>query len=383
VVALVLVTAYSVLLVAKTALVLTAMRQERRRQRQAPQVATAEVSVLQPILSGDPDLEEALEHNLGTLGEARFIWLVDDEDVEAARITHDLQQRFPESSIEVVTCPAAPEGVNPKTFKLEIALLRTHTPYVLVLDDDSRLSGLSLRNLAAALAWSELSTALPCYRDDPRRAARLLAAFVNNNAAVTYLALLPFARPVTINGMCYMMRRDYLLRIGGFAGIRGELTDDLALAEMVIQQGGRIHQCAAAVEVHTSIRDLHGYLQQMHRWCLFAMLAMRRQSAKLLLAIAFLHGIHPWILMGLIATALLVPSPANVGALFGVFLLRAAVLVFMQWRVSGRPRMRPVLSILSELLLPLHFVHALVQRTIRWRTRRYAVSSSGLFRAVP
>jgi ceramide glucosyltransferase len=127
-------------------------------------------------------------------------------------------------------------------------------------------------------------------------AARLLAQFVNNNAALTYLPLLPLRPPVTINGMCYGLRCDYLRSLGGFAGILNTLTDDLAMAESVVGRGGRIHQSIATVEVQTGLRSLSRYIQQMHRWNLFAILLLRRQTPGLNVVIDVLQGIHPMIL---------------------------------------------------------------------------------------
>src|SRR5262245_11456623 len=55
--------------------------------RPVPMAGSAEVTVLQPILSGDPDLEAALRANLESARpEVHFLWLIDEGDAEAARI---------------------------------------------------------------------------------------------------------------------------------------------------------------------------------------------------------------------------------------------------------------------------------------------------------
>lgn len=52
-----------------------------------------ELTVLQPILSGDPTLESCLEANLSAHGEGTaFLWLVDDDDAEAQRIAEKLRR---------------------------------------------------------------------------------------------------------------------------------------------------------------------------------------------------------------------------------------------------------------------------------------------------
>ena len=64
-----------------------------------------------------------------------------------------------------------------------------------------------------------------------------------------------------------------------------------------------------------------------------------------------------------------------------VLALRAATLIAVQLRLTGRSRHSPVLSVVSELLQPLHMLHALVSRRIIWRTRRYLVRANDDFRA--
>jgi ceramide glucosyltransferase len=77
-------------------------------------------------------------------------------------------------------------------------------------------------------------------------------------------------------------------------------------------------------------------------------------------------------------------STSIVSALVVLFVatLRAVTLIAVQRRLTGRSRHSPVLSIVSELLQPLHLLHALVSRRIIWRTRRYLVRANDDFGAV-
>jgi ceramide glucosyltransferase len=59
--------------------------------------------------------------------------------------------------------------------------------------------------------------------------------------------------------------------------------------------------------------------------------------------------------------------------------LRAVTLIVLQRRLTGRSRHAPVLSLVSELLQPLHMLHALISRRITWRTRRYLVRANDDF----
>jgi ceramide glucosyltransferase len=342
-----------------------------------------EVSILQPILSGDPHLPQVLEDNLRAMSEAQFFWLIDDDDGVAQTITQTLVHQYPMHQIHIRCLPKAPEGTNPKSFKLQAVVAEVNTRVVLVLDDDARLTASALKELMSALAQGDLATALPCYREANGLGGRLLAEFVNNNAAMTYLQLLPFARPISINGMCYALTTQRLKAIGGFSSILTHLTDDLAMARLLRQRQARLVQTIACVEVQTGIPDLNAYLRQMHRWFLFATLLLRTQSGQMKALIGLLQGLHPWLMWLLLVVAVGFPTAQTVLALFSVLLVRSVVLCGLQHRLTAKVRHRPLLSVVSELLQPLHFLHANLQRTIRWRTRVYRVHDNDDFVSVP
>ncbi len=60
---------------------------------------------------------------------------------------------------------------------------------MVILDDDTILPPASLGALVAGLERAEVTTGLPRYYEDGRWPSRLLAQFVANNAATTYLSL--------------------------------------------------------------------------------------------------------------------------------------------------------------------------------------------------
>ncbi len=337
------------------------------------------VSICQPILSGDPDLECALESTLLEVPEATYIWLVDDADLTAADIAVRLAGRYPTHHIRIISLPEPADGVNPKLFKLEAALKNASAGMLIVLDDDTRLLRKSFEALRDALERCELSTGLPFYRDADNFHGRLLGQFVNNNSALTYLPLLPLSEPVSINGMCYAIRTSTLIELGGFTPILRHLTDDLAVADLVRSTGGRIIQTPFPQEVATTVNSLSRYISQMHRWYIFALLLMRRQNLAINAEILVLCGLPPILLIiGIVQTAV-IPSPALLSVLGLTLLCRAMVLVLLQRFLSGRVRHRPFLSLLSELLQPLHLLHALLVKSIRWRTRYYRVFDNNRF----
>lgn len=345
----------------------------------AGEIDIALATIVQPILSGDARLETVLEDNLRVLAKASFLWLIDDDDIVAQRICSEIRARNPQCIIECLSLPPAAYGANPKLHKLEICRHYLRTPLMVVLDDDTRLPELSLKALIEALREYDLSTGLPCYLHDGRLASRLLAQFVNNQAALTYLSLVHFTSPVTINGMGYALRADRLDSIGGFAPLMRHLTDDLALACRIREAGGLIRQTPYPQFIQTSVRNLCHYNELMHRWFLFALLLLRRQSTDMQAIIFLLHGLPPLLLWAMLCTIARYPSYASAALVGLVIFLRALCLIAIQRRTTGASRHSLFLSIIAELLQPLHFIHALLVRRITWRKRRYRVFDNDNF----
>lgn len=220
----------------------------------------------------------------------------------------------------------------------------------------------SCARILDGLTRSDLATSLPAYLDDGRWPSRLLAQFVNNNAALTYLPLLNVLPPVTINGMAYAIRGTTLDSLGGFGPVMRAVTDDLAVARQVIAGGGRLCQTASPVWVQTTVRDGRQYLRQMHRWFVFARLLLRLQPPALQAVIALLYATPPVLLWSVVAAAAWWPSGSSVFSLMVLLILRAGVLVALQRRIYGRPLHRPAYSVGTQLHWRKEAVAAAVRR---------------------
>ena len=374
---------YAVLLAVRALCAWRELRLQQAMPVDHDAVRMRDVAVLQPILGGDPRLPEVLGATLAALPEAQFHWLVDTDDAAGRWAVARLRAAHPQIAIRIHENPPAPDGTNPKTFKLDRVLSQIEAPVCLVLDDDATLSADALARLVSALDRADIVTALPGYvADGERLPGRLLAQFVNDNAALTYLAPLTWAPPVSINGMCYALRTARLRALGGFAPLLHALTDDLAMADHVRAQGGRIAQTVAPVRVRTSVDGTAHYMRQMHRWMLFATLLLRRQPAPVRLTIGVLHGLPPLLLWAMGAALVLQPDWGGLTSVIGVLMLRAGVPWMLQDGLGMPAPQRPVLSLFAELLQPLHLLHALCVRTVRWRSRRYRVRADGGFHAV-
>src|SRR5579859_3860063 len=113
------------------------------RQQPQPTISkpTRLISVLQPILSGDPTLPRSLEHSLQlqSITRIEYIWLVDSDDREGQRICQGLIAHYPERDVQLVLLPPVPLEYNPKIFKLVEGRKRAQGDVLCILDDDTLL----------------------------------------------------------------------------------------------------------------------------------------------------------------------------------------------------------------------------------------------------
>jgi ceramide glucosyltransferase len=178
------------------------------------------VSVLQPILSGDPTLATGLELNLRqvTRYPLEFIWLIDEDDDEAKSLCQGLAERFPEKQVKLMLLPQPGERQNPKMVKLIAGARQASGDVLCVLDDDTRLPDHGLETCLPYLdlPGTGLVFGLPYYVSFSNFWSRLVAYFVNSHSLITYLPYAIMAQPVTINGMFYAICREVLDAIGGF-----------------------------------------------------------------------------------------------------------------------------------------------------------------------
>ncbi|HET8799078.1 MAG TPA: glycosyltransferase [Thermoanaerobaculia bacterium] len=338
------------------------------------------ITILQPILGGDPALGDALRTNLANAPRsARFLWLVDEDDAEGQRVTAAID----DARVTILRCAPPHDAENPKTAKLARALAHVATPYLAVLDDDTILSPAHLGRAIHALDSCTLYTGLPRYLPGANVWSSLVTQFVNDNAVQTYLALLPLLPPLSINGMFYAMKTEELRAIGGFAPIVTKLCDDYALAALVKRTGGTIRQGITPQFLRTTVRDARHYAALMHRWFLFANVLLRDQPATTQLLLFVFLGLPP--LLFALSFLALAGGAIPMLALAGLLIARHAAIGMLAAPFDEKPRpiAAALLSVLSELLQPLHWLHATVRHTMRWRTRTIRLAHDGTFAFLP
>ncbi|NOT62854.1 MAG: glycosyltransferase, partial [Acidobacteria bacterium] len=153
----------------------------------APHTASPQtVSILQPILSGDPTLWQCLRENLKHHSQCprEFVWLVDDNDQAALDGCRQLITEHPDIDIKLHVMAPPPDGVNPKMFKLIAGIEIARGELIAVLDDDTVLPDAAFEQCLPYLASPQVGLVfgLPYYVSFANLWSALVACFVNSNS---------------------------------------------------------------------------------------------------------------------------------------------------------------------------------------------------------
>ena len=257
-------------------------------------------TVLQPILSGDPRLEEDLKANLKNTTDMKFIWLVDKSDKVAINTVENiLKDKNYSNRIEVYYLDDVPQEVNPKIFKLAQVVDKIKTEYSIILDDDAVIDRKKLDELSVyekdKSEW--IATGIPFNYNIKGFYSKLISAFINSNSIFLYFSLSFLKENKTINGMFYILRTDILKKYSAFEEIKYWLCDDLALATYLLSKKVKIIQSTIFCNVRNTVPSLKRYILLMKRWLLFSNVYMKNAFSTKFLFIILLPTLLPTILL--------------------------------------------------------------------------------------
>ena len=257
-------------------------------------------TVLQPILSGDPRLEEDLTANLKNTTDMKFIWLVDKSDKVAINTVENiLKDKNYSNRIEVYYLDDVPQDLNPKIFKLAQVVDKIKTEYSIILDDDAVIDRKKLDELSVyekdKSEW--IATGIPFNYNIKGFYSKLISAFINSNSIFSYFSMSFLNENKTINGMFYILRTDILKKYSAFDEIKYWLCDDLALATYLLSKKVKIIQSTIFCNVRNTVPSLKRYILLMKRWLLFSNVYMKNAFSTKFLFIILLPTLLPTILL--------------------------------------------------------------------------------------
>jgi ceramide glucosyltransferase len=359
------------------------------RRRPAPPAGPLPlVSIIQPILSGDPALAEGLAANLDapSVYPRELLWLVDTDDVAAQAICAGLIAGRPAADARVILLGPPGADENPKLIKLIAGAREARGEIICVLDDDTRLPPHGLEELLPALDEPGVGLAfgLPYYVSFANLWSALVACFVNSSSLLTYLPYAALREPFTINGMCYAMRREVLGRLGGFAGLEHMVADDFAVAQRVRAGGYRLAQTGLRHAIATTVGGPHTYARLIQRWLIFPRESLMRHlppgELALFYAVTLAPLAGPWLaLAGVLRGGL----ARTLGAAYLAY--SYAIFSHLEAAYLGRPTPRRWrwLVPLVGLLTPAQAAAALLSpQRIVWRGHLIAVEPGGGIRTI-
>ena len=257
-------------------------------------------TIVQPILSGDPRLEDDLIANLKNTADIKFIWLVDKNDKIAIQTVEKiLKNKNYSNRIEVYYLDDVPKGVNTKIFKLEQVVNKIKTEYTIILDDDSVIDRKRLDELSIyekdKTEW--IATGIPFNYNIRGFYSKLISAFINSNSIFSYFSLSFLKENKTINGMFYILRTDILKKYSAFENIKYWLCDDLALATYLLSKDIKIIQSTIFCNVRNTVPSFKRYILLMKRWLLFSNVYMKNAFSIKFLFIILLPTLLPTVLL--------------------------------------------------------------------------------------
>jgi ceramide glucosyltransferase len=346
------------------------------------------VSILQPILSGDPTLAEGLEKNLLLISPypLEFLWLLDEDDDEGRRICAHLETKHPGKIIHLITLPPPENHQNPKMIKLIAGQSLAKGDVLCVLDDDTRLED---GGLEACLPFLDepgvgLAFGLPYYVSFGNFWSSLVAYFVNSQSLLNYIPYAFITHPVTINGMFYCLRREVFNNIGGFVGLENVLADDFAIAQRTRKAGYLLAQTPVRHGISTWVNSSTKYFNLIQRWFIFPRESMMRhlrgseQASFYLMAI--LPIIFPWIAL---AAPFMVPSLWPLSSIYFIYSYTIFAHFNIAYLQQASPWKHSYWAILIPIILPVQILSALIApQKINWRGHIMQAEQGGGFQFI-
>ena len=347
-------------------------------------------TIVQPILSGDPRLEEDLMANLKNTIDMKFIWLVDKSDKIAIQTAEKiLKNKNCSNRIEIYYLDDVPQEVNPKIFKLEQVVDKIKTEYTIILDDDSVIDRKRLDELSIyekdKTEW--IATGIPFNYNIKGFYSKLISAFINSNSIFSYFSLSFLKENKTINGMFYILRTDILKKYSAFENIKYWLCDDLALATYLLSKDVKIIQSTIFCNVRNTVPSFKRYILLMKRWLLFSNVYMKNAFSIKFLFIILLPTLLPTILLFLSFYLGINYLVLTLNLFIGKVALFYITRIFIyqgvrEEKISKKsdfvvfsPQTKELLyELLSEFLLPFMLIYTLLSPpVILWRNKKIRV----------
>ncbi len=353
-------------------------------------VETDKISILQPILSGDPTLWDCLAQNLmmKTPYQTEFIWLIDDTDPEAQIGCHQLIESYPDAKVKLISLPPSPNQISPKLFKLIEGLKLAEGNIIAVLDDDTMLPDEAFEQCVPYLEQPNVGVAfgLPYYVNFSNFWSSLVSCVVNGNDLLTYIPYTYLINPFTINGMFFVIKRDVLEQVNGFSDLDKFIVDDHAIAQHFRKHGYQLAQTPVCHGISTQIEDSQHYFNLITRWFIFPQASILKFADWKELGVFYLMAFLPTILPLLVVLGCLF-LPSIYSLIYGIIYFSFNYYMLSQFNQrylrKATPKHLIIPLMIVQILLPFQIIFTLfLPRRINWRGHIMEIKEDGGFEFV-
>jgi ceramide glucosyltransferase len=333
------------------------------------------VSILKPARGLDADAyRNFLSFCQQDYPDFELIFGVADATDPAVAVVKRLQRDCPTRSIRLVVAPT--KRTNRKAGLLHVMSAHARHGILVVSDSDMRVTPDYLRRVVAPLADPSIGLVTCLFRG--RQAVTFTARLEALYWGATFLPLVVVARRVLrmrfALGSTLALRREDLLRLGGFAAVAEYLVDDYQVGARIADLGLKVYLSDYIVENVLGPTTFRAQWDREVRWAHCHRVSRPREYPGLLLTFS-----TPLAVVLVIWTH---ASPQALLALVASLLLRWT----LAWLITGETRDRTarrwmVWLPLRDLLSALIWCMGAGGRQVVWRGETFALSHDG--RLVP
>jgi ceramide glucosyltransferase len=340
---------------------------------------TPPVTILKPVKGMDADSFE----NFASFCRQDYpcyqiIFAVASSSDPVIPVIERLRAEFPAADIELVVDDRI-YGPNYKVCNLINAFSRARHDILIVCDSDIRVGERYLREVCAPFSDPAVGLVTSLYRTSkPRGLATAIEAMgftaemVPNVMVALRLEGLSFAL-----GASMAVRREALVKIGGFESLVDYLADDYQLGNKVCRAGYRLELSDYSLESVIHRESLSTVLSRQLRWAR----TMRASRPGGYLASGITHP-FPMSLMALIVSGF---STSGVAAALLLYLVRCGIALTFSRRYLKDgifPRHLWLLP-LRDLLAFATWALSFLGSRVRWRGHIYRLSANGRIQELP
>lgn len=347
------------------------------------------ITVLQPMVGGDPALEYCLQQNLENAPNVNFIWLIDDDDIVGQEVAKNVLKKFENPKVRLAINPRPPRDVSPKSWVLRIGIdiAKNEFPqseFLAMLDDDTIIPPQGFSKAAAIAKNKKAVIGLPTYFSRSNFLSRLITGFVNAGSILTYLpgTYLKIFNGVNCNGMFCLVRSQDLEK-SDFDIILKKLLDDYSISKVFQNKGIEVVQTTMVISVITTALSLKHYINLMGKWFVFAKICIQEnKNLKAVSLLVFLPAILPFLLL-LMA---IFSSNIYLILIWLIAVLSKALLLRLLRTQLGflTPKSDIIFEIMAELITPIHSLRALLKpNKVVWRRQEFSLDGTDIISWTP